>query len=97
MSKETALREFAEKYMVGTPYTLMYKKGQPHIVSNCFMSDLTALIDPLIASEVERVITERLREGLIGYIDWYIHKGAIDEDTTDEELIDEYLKSRIHE
>lgn len=39
-----AIREFAEKYMVGTPYTLMYKKGRTHIINNNFLSDLTALI-----------------------------------------------------
>lgn len=45
MVKETdALQEFAEKYMVGTPYTLMYKDGNPYIVENNFLSDLTALI-----------------------------------------------------
>ena len=40
-----AVREFAEKYMVGTPYTLMYKNGKPYIVENNFISDLTALIE----------------------------------------------------
>ena len=45
-NSDKAIREFCEKYMIGTPYTLMYKDGNPYytIVENNFLSDLTALI-----------------------------------------------------
>ena len=54
-NSDTAIREFAEKYMVGTPYTLMYKDGNPYytIVENNFLSDLTALISEHYVSREE--------------------------------------------
>jgi hypothetical protein len=77
--KALSKEEFAEKYMTGTPYTLTYKDGQPHIISNNFLSDLNAL----------------LRAELIKYDKWCESQStAALILLSTEELVDKYLKSQ---
>jgi hypothetical protein len=79
-----AARELVERWM-----------GEKHpITMQSYVSDLTALIGEhyVAKEEVDKMVSERLREELIKYVKWY---GSFPyENMTDEMLVDEYLKSR---